>query len=59
MEACLELLGSLSSDRLGPLASVLKDGAIMLVTSQDDKIKSSAENLLQRMNISYIDYDNF
>ncbi|XP_045475917.1 brefeldin A-inhibited guanine nucleotide-exchange protein 3 isoform X1 [Harmonia axyridis] len=59
MEACLELLGSLSSDRLGPLASVLKDGAIMLVRSQDDKIKLSAENLLQRMNISYIDYDNF
>ncbi|KAL3272753.1 hypothetical protein HHI36_014214 [Cryptolaemus montrouzieri] len=59
MEACLELLGSLSSDRLGPLASVLKDGAVMLVRSQDEKIKLSAENLLQRMNISYIDYDNF
>lgn len=59
MEACLELLGSLPSDRLSPLATVLKQGAVMLVAAQDEKIKLSAENLLQRMNISYIDVDNF
>ncbi|KRT82858.1 hypothetical protein AMK59_4793, partial [Oryctes borbonicus] len=55
MEACLELLGSLSSDRLAPLALVLKDGAVMLISAQDEKIKISAESLLQRMNISYVD----
>lgn len=59
MEACLELLGSLPPDRLTPLSAVLKQGAVMLIAAQDDKIKSSAENLLQRMNISYIDVDNF
>lgn len=59
MEACLELLSSISSEKLAPLATVLKDGALMLVGSQDEKIKCSAENLLQRMNISYIDHDNF
>lgn len=59
MEACLELLGSLPPDRLSPLASVLKQGAVMLIGAQDDKIKAAAENLLQRMNISYIDVDNF
>nr|XP_022917000.1 brefeldin A-inhibited guanine nucleotide-exchange protein 3 [Onthophagus taurus] len=55
MEACLELLGSLSSDRLSPLAVVLKDGGVMLINAQDDKIKIAAEKLLQRMNISYVD----
>lgn len=59
MEACLELLGSLPPDRLSPLATVLKQGAVMLIGAQDEKIKAAAENLLQRMNISYIDIDNF
>lgn len=59
MEACLELLGSLSSDRLSPLAIVLKEGATLLIGAQDDKIKHAAEKLLQRMNISYVDHDNF
>lgn len=59
MEACLELLGSLPPDRLSPLATVLKQGAVMLIGAQDEKIKAAAENLLHRMNISYIDIDNF
>ncbi|CAH0563479.1 unnamed protein product [Brassicogethes aeneus] len=59
MEACLELLSSLSSEKLSPLATVLKQGAVMLVATQNEKIKVAAELLLQRMNISYIDHDNF
>ncbi|CAG9767239.1 unnamed protein product [Ceutorhynchus assimilis] len=59
MEACLELLSSLSSAKLSPLASILKQGAVMLVGTQDDKIKKTAELLLQRMNISYVDHDNY
>ncbi|XP_050298797.1 brefeldin A-inhibited guanine nucleotide-exchange protein 3 isoform X2 [Anthonomus grandis grandis] len=59
MEACLELLSSLSSEKLSPLASILKQGAVMLVGAQDEKIKKSAEVLLQRMNISYVDHDNY
>lgn len=59
MEACLELLSSLSSDKLSPLATILKHGAVMLVGAQDEKIKKAAEDLLQRMNISYIDHDNY
>lgn len=59
MEACLELLGSLPSEKLSPLALVLKQGAVILVAAQDEKIKAAAESLLQRMNISYVDVDNF
>jgi brefeldin A-inhibited guanine nucleotide-exchange protein 3 len=59
MEACLELLSSLSSEKLSPLATVLKQGAVLLIAAQDEKIKTAAENLLDRMNISYIDHDNF
>ncbi|EFA08546.2 Brefeldin A-inhibited guanine nucleotide-exchange protein 3-like Protein [Tribolium castaneum] len=59
MEACLELLSSLSSEKLSPLATVLKQGAVLLIGAQDEKIKNAAENLLNRMNISYIDHDNF
>ncbi|XP_063904392.1 brefeldin A-inhibited guanine nucleotide-exchange protein 3 isoform X1 [Zophobas morio] len=59
MEACLELLSSLSSEKLSPLATVLKQGAVLLIAAQDEKIKTAAENLLNRMNISYIDHDNF
>ncbi|XP_074030577.1 brefeldin A-inhibited guanine nucleotide-exchange protein 3 [Leptinotarsa decemlineata] len=59
MEACLELLSSLSSEKLSPLAAILKQGAVLLIGAQDDKIKKSAEGLLQRMNISFIDPDNF
>ncbi|KAF5302593.1 hypothetical protein FQA39_LY10211 [Lamprigera yunnana] len=58
VEACMELLSSLSSQKLAPLATVLKDGAIMLIATQDEKIKFAAEQLLQRMNISYIESDN-
>lgn len=58
MEACLELLSSLSSEKLSPLATVLKRGAVLLIAVQDEKIKRAAENLLNRMNISYIDDDN-
>lgn len=59
MEACLELLCSLPADRLTPIAMVLKEGAVLLIGANDDKIKLSAENLLQRMNISFVDHDNF
>nr|CAI5817156.1 unnamed protein product [Callosobruchus analis] len=59
MEACLELLSSLSSEKLSPLATILKQGAVLLVGAQDEKIKKSAEGLLKRMNISYIDHDNY
>ncbi|XP_057667053.1 brefeldin A-inhibited guanine nucleotide-exchange protein 3 isoform X2 [Diorhabda carinulata] len=59
MEACLELLTSLSAEKLSPLATILKQGAVSLVGAQDEKIKKSAEILLQRMNISYIDHDNY
>ncbi|XP_066139724.1 brefeldin A-inhibited guanine nucleotide-exchange protein 3 isoform X1 [Euwallacea fornicatus] len=59
MEACLELLCSLSSDKLSPLAAILKQGAVMLIGAQEDKIKKTAELLLQRMNISYVDHDNY
>lgn len=59
MEACLELLCSLPSDRLTPIAMVLKEGAVLLIGATDEKIKLAAENLLQRMNISYVDHDNF
>lgn len=59
MEACLELLCSLPSDRLTPIAMVLKEGAVLLIGANDEKIKLAAENLLQRMNISYVDHDNF
>lgn len=59
MEACLELLCSLTSDRLAPLSMVLKEGAVSLLLAHDDKIKSAAETLLQKMNISYVDVDNF
>ncbi|KAF5291461.1 hypothetical protein FQR65_LT01773 [Abscondita terminalis] len=58
VEACMELLSSLSSQKLAPLATVLKEGAIMLVGAQDEKIKFAAEQLLQRMNISYVENDN-
>lgn len=58
MEACLELLSSLSSEKLSPLATVLKQGAVLLIAAQDEKVKKAAETLLQRMNISYIDHDN-
>lgn len=54
----MELLSSLSSEKLAPLATVLKQGAVMLVGAQDDKIKIAAEKLLQRMNISYVEDDN-
>lgn len=54
MEACLELLGSLPRDRLTPLAAVLKQGAVILMAAQDEKIRSAAEHLLNRMNIGYI-----
>ncbi|KAH1025228.1 brefeldin A-inhibited guanine nucleotide-exchange protein 3 [Dendroctonus ponderosae] len=59
MEACLELLSSLPSEKLSPLASLLKQGAVMLIGAQDEKIKTTAELLLQRMNISYVDYDDY
>ncbi|XP_030760657.1 brefeldin A-inhibited guanine nucleotide-exchange protein 3 isoform X2 [Sitophilus oryzae] len=59
MEACLELLTSLSSEKLSPLASILKQGAVLLIGAQDEKIKKAAEILLQRMNISYVDHDNY
>uniref|UniRef100_A0A6P7F2C8 Brefeldin A-inhibited guanine nucleotide-exchange protein 3 isoform X1 n=2 Tax=Diabrotica virgifera virgifera TaxID=50390 RepID=A0A6P7F2C8_DIAVI len=59
MEACLELLTSLSTEKLSPLATVLKDGAVSLIGAQDEKIKNSTEILLQRMNISYVDHDNY
>ncbi|KAJ8927843.1 hypothetical protein NQ314_019645 [Rhamnusium bicolor] len=59
MEACLELLSSLPSEKLSPLATILKQGAVLLVGAQDEKIKKAAEILLQRMNISYIDHDNY
>ncbi|KAJ8981367.1 hypothetical protein NQ317_000234 [Molorchus minor] len=59
MEACLELLSSLSSEKLSPLATILKQGAVLLVGAQDEKIKKAAEVLLQRMNISFIDHDNY
>lgn len=59
MEACLELLCSLPQDRLSPIAMVLKEGAVLLIGATDEKIKLSAESLLQRMNISYVDHDNF
>ncbi|XP_060521319.1 brefeldin A-inhibited guanine nucleotide-exchange protein 3 [Cylas formicarius] len=59
MEACLELLSSLSSEKLAPLATILKQGAVMLIGAQDEKIKKTAEILLQRMNISYVDHDNY
>lgn len=59
MEACLELLSSLPSDKLSPLAAVLKHGGVLLIAAQDEKIKAAAENLLNRMNISYIDDDIF
>ncbi|KAK4874079.1 hypothetical protein RN001_013439 [Aquatica leii] len=58
VEACMELLSSLSSQKLAPLSTVLKEGAIMLVGAQDEKIKFAAEQLLQRMNISYVESDN-
>ncbi|KAF2882548.1 hypothetical protein ILUMI_23626 [Ignelater luminosus] len=58
VEACMELLSSLSSEKLAPLATVLKQGAVMLVGAQDDKIRIAAEKLLQRMNISYVEDDN-
>lgn len=59
MEACLELLSSLPSEKLSPLASLLKQGAVLLIGAQDEKIKTTAELLLQRMNISYVDYDDY
>lgn len=59
MEACLELLSSLPSEKLSPLATILKHGAVMLIGAQDDKIKKTAELLLQRMNISYVDHDDY
>lgn len=59
MEACLELLSSLSSEKLSPLATVLKQGAVMLIGAQNEKIKEAAELLLHRMNISFVDHDNF
>ncbi|XP_076275954.1 brefeldin A-inhibited guanine nucleotide-exchange protein 3 [Rhynchophorus ferrugineus] len=59
MEACLELLTSLSSEKLSPLAFILKQGAVMLIGAQDEKIKKTSEILLQRMNISYVDHDNY
>ncbi|KAG5876374.1 hypothetical protein JTB14_032186 [Gonioctena quinquepunctata] len=59
MEACLELLSSLSSEKLSPLATILKQGAVLLIGAQNDKIKKAAEELLQRMNISFIDPDIF
>lgn len=58
MEVCVELLCSLSSDRLSPLALVLKDGAVSLLAANEEKIRIAAENLLQKMNISYVDADN-
>lgn len=59
MEACLELLSSLPSEKLSPLATILKQGAVMLIGAQDEKIKKTAELLLQRMNISYVDHDDY
>ncbi|XP_018563694.1 brefeldin A-inhibited guanine nucleotide-exchange protein 3 isoform X2 [Anoplophora glabripennis] len=59
MEACLELLSSLPSEKLSPLATILKSGAVLLIGAPDEKIKKAAEVLLQRMNISYIDHDNY
>lgn len=59
MEACLELLTSLPSEKLSPLASILKHGGVLLIGAQDEKIKKAGEDLLHRMNISYIDHDNF
>ncbi|KAB0792866.1 hypothetical protein PPYR_14825 [Photinus pyralis] len=58
VEACMELLSSLSSEKLSPLATILKEGAVMLVGAQDEKVKLSAEKLLHRMNISYVEDDN-
>ncbi|XP_025836483.1 brefeldin A-inhibited guanine nucleotide-exchange protein 3 isoform X2 [Agrilus planipennis] len=58
MEACMELLCSLPSEKLSPLATVLKQGALMLLGAQEEKIQLAAEKLLQRMNISYIEDDN-
>ncbi|CAG9864816.1 unnamed protein product [Phyllotreta striolata] len=58
-EACLELLTSLSAEKLSPLAAILKEGAVSLAGAREEKIKKSAEILLQRMNISYVDHDNY
>ncbi|KAL1497847.1 hypothetical protein ABEB36_008734 [Hypothenemus hampei] len=59
VEACLELLSSLPSEKLSPLAAILKQGAVMLIGAQEEKIKKAAELLLLRMNISYVDHDDF
>lgn len=55
----MELLSSLPSEKLSPLATILKSGAVLLIGAPDEKIKKAAEILLQRMNISYIDHDNY
>lgn len=58
MEACMELLSSLPSEKLSPLTPILKQGAVLLVGTNDEKIKMAAERFLQRMNICYVEDDN-
>lgn len=56
MEACLELLSSLSAQKLAPLAAILKDGAVVLAqtgTTKEDKVKRTAEDVLKRMNLQF------